>query len=1687
MPKRSTLIILLLLAVLGGLSYHFVNWATGDKHAEAVSVDGSEAETEETPGGGDAVLEQALAEKGLASGALEGASAAAGEAEVESAVKLATPAQSGQSRIMKLIEGAKLLDEATVAGVKGEKTIRVYDVGDRFKYPMVRVETLIAEDGAGPMTAMVADHLIVRVKDPKASLGEVREWMQGMGLMVRKAMHTAGHFLVSPGLDNKERFSFLLESLQKRLGSAVEVAEPDFIVFTTANLPNDDNFNRLWGMHNTGQNFGLADADIDAPEAWDKTTGSRAIKVAVIDTGVDYNHPDLAANIWINPNEIAGDGIDNDGNGFIDDVRGWDFHDNENNPMDIEGHGTHCAGTIGGVGNNSIGVAGVNWEVSIVPIRFLGPYGGSISDAIDSVNYATGIGVHLSSNSWGGGGYSELLKSAIAAAGEANQLFVAAAGNDGQNIETGDNYPSGYTFDDAIDNVIAVASVDRNDNISYFSNYAVTKVDLGAPGSAIYSTTPGNNYSTYSGTSMATPHVAGACALYLSISYDTEFQRIKQDLLETVVPIAALNGKCRTGGRLNLNDFIMRADGSSVSVQSIATTGSVGFPNYFSPGETITIHPVYRNSSNASVHSVVSSLSTRTSGVSIGVSRIDLGNMGAGEEVEPETAFSITIPESFYAPGVIDLEIKTVSGASDESIRSLQLQVCNEVEVTGTVSDAGTGAGVAGATLLLSGQLDAETMSDASGHYSFWTIDGEYSLKVSKPGYAGQKRDFIFPSSGPFDFVLTQPQLGVDLQAVNLELSQGESREINLALSNRGNGTLEWALDRRGVLLPDGEVTYTHHTNVPYRWNDISNVGTLIELVDDNNLGPFPLGFDFFFFEQEFDSIRVCSNGFLSFTNAAAPYINRSLDHQNVPENMIAFFWDDLHFLNAQSAAYYYRNEAGQMVFQFDNAEFYDEPGALFSAQVILSPDFSTQIHYKEIGRLGSASIGLRGSDRSEFYQVSYNDDFGSNESTLTIEPSLLGRVLGETSGTLTTNDHDLRLRIDASNLAPGTYQDYLIIKTNEGTGNVHRIPVTINVLDNAVLGIVSQEYQEQAGLGDGDSVPEAGETLNFNLILENTGTKDSQQVATKISGGDALVELLESESLYGPIALGEKAANETPFVIRINPAAPFGHEADFQLKLFDSTGEEISSKAFVVKVLYQEQVNGSVKIYGINKPLPGALVRVGEKTVLADAQGQFSFSFDTPGSYMVAVGASGFIGQEKEITLPYADSLDFALMNPTLEVNPKAYSSVVYQGDLTTGSIRLSNQGHGPLDWEITSGNTLNFLDGDYELSMETPYVWNDISTIGERVFLWDDNSRGPYEIGFPFKLYGKAFSQIRVCSNGFLNFGEERADYNNEPLNSPTAPDNLIAFFWDDLYFGTDSKAFIHRIDNQQCIVQFDNAGYYADRSSRLSVQVVLKSDHSITIYYKRVDIANSATIGIRGNYSKDPTAYKQVAYNESVVRAGSALTLKPNSHPYGAITSALSGTINQAAASINFTIDSSELPPGCYRDGIVLKTNQAGKNWRTIPIELRVYRNSLYEQFLERHKVPRLKWGVLEDDDCDGWSNLLEFAFGLNPASSEGAPGLNLLSIVSTASNGNLAVQNVPANQNVLNFEYRRRTDAAGLDYLLQHCEDLRGEWQTIESPSETTRATSDANIEEVQVSIPLDSTKPKRFYRIEVVPR
>jgi serine protease len=329
-------------------------------------------------------------------------------------------------------------------------------------------------------------------------------------------------------------------------------AERNYVVHAIA-TPNDPRFPELYGLDNTGQTGGTADADIDAVEAWDNSVGSADIVVGVVDTGVDYTHEDLAANMWVNPAEIPGNGVDDDGNGVIDDVHGFNAITGSGDPMDDHDHGSHCSGTIGAVGSNGIGVAGVNWEVNIMALKFLNAGGsGTLEDAISAIDYAVaqraaGVNLRVLSNSWSGGGFSQGLLDAITAASDAGILFVAAAGNASNDNDVNPTFPASYEAP----NVVAVAATDHNDQLADFSSFGATSVDLGAPGVDVLSTTIGNTYQLFSGTSMATPHVAGVAALVLSANDTLSVEELKDAVLLSGDPIPALEGITLTGRRLN--------------------------------------------------------------------------------------------------------------------------------------------------------------------------------------------------------------------------------------------------------------------------------------------------------------------------------------------------------------------------------------------------------------------------------------------------------------------------------------------------------------------------------------------------------------------------------------------------------------------------------------------------------------------------------------------------------------------------------------------------------------------------------------------------------------------------------------------------------------------------------------------------------------------------------------------------------------------------------------------------------------------------------------------------------------------------------------------------------------------------------------------------------------------------------
>ncbi len=432
-----------------------------------------------------------------------------------------------------------------------------------FLVSVFSLNTIIASSNSVP------GEMIVKIKDnSQKSQQFIFNNFKNAGLEVKRKLNVnhGGFYLVNS--TNTKSFKSNLKSVNSL--SYVEYAEPNFIYTInpisniqvnyveqrTFDYPNDERFDELWGLHNTGEELNsVAGADVAAKAAWGLTIGSPEIKIAVIDTGVNYTHPDLINNIWTNQAELNGTaGVDDDGNGYVDDIHGYDFANKDGDPMDDNGHGSHCSGTIGAIQNNGIGVAGVMGNVSIVGVKFLtGSGSGTTASAIESIDYARKLGVHVMSNSWGGGGFSAALKESIEKARDAGIIFAAAAGNSRGNNDTKPVYPSSYK----VDNIISVAAHDIKDQLASFSCYGKRTVHVAAPGVNILSTWTKGKYKSISGTSMATPHVSGVLGLFLAYSSEglTPAEVIERVMI-TSVPTNTYKPKLISGGRINAYNLL---------------------------------------------------------------------------------------------------------------------------------------------------------------------------------------------------------------------------------------------------------------------------------------------------------------------------------------------------------------------------------------------------------------------------------------------------------------------------------------------------------------------------------------------------------------------------------------------------------------------------------------------------------------------------------------------------------------------------------------------------------------------------------------------------------------------------------------------------------------------------------------------------------------------------------------------------------------------------------------------------------------------------------------------------------------------------------------------------------------------------------------------------------------------------
>ncbi len=437
-------------------------------------------------------------------------------------------------------------------GVRRSRSLRVAGlvvaVAVAGSLPVARPSAVRADEAEKPSrfalrlkTPHVPGELIVKLRD--ASSKSAMKAIATAGLTVEEANVSVPSLLRVRGSVDEGVMQAAADELY---GSGdVEYVEPNYLLYTDA-TPNDPRFNFLWGLQSSTGN------DIGAIQAWDRTTGSEDVVVGVIDSGMDIRHEDLKDNLYKNPGETPGNGIDDDGNGFVDDVNGWDAVTDTGTMRDQDGHGTHVSGTVGARGNNGLGVVGVNWRVKLLPLRFITVRSGSTFDAIQCVDYAvrlrqSGVNLRVLNNSWGGSGYTQALADVIARANAAGILFVCAAGNDSVDNDSFPHFPSSYE----LPNVISVGAMSRVTQRAGFSNYGKRSVDIFAPGDEILSTYPDNRYQSVSGTSQASPHVAGIAGLIVAANPNVTVPQMKARILGSATPEIFARTACLTGGRAN--------------------------------------------------------------------------------------------------------------------------------------------------------------------------------------------------------------------------------------------------------------------------------------------------------------------------------------------------------------------------------------------------------------------------------------------------------------------------------------------------------------------------------------------------------------------------------------------------------------------------------------------------------------------------------------------------------------------------------------------------------------------------------------------------------------------------------------------------------------------------------------------------------------------------------------------------------------------------------------------------------------------------------------------------------------------------------------------------------------------------------------------------------------------------------
>lgn len=734
----------------------------------------------------------------------------------------------------------------------------------------------------------------------------------------------------------------------------VERVSPDSTV-QIAGIPNDEEWGTLWGMDK-----------VEAPAAWDITTGSRDVVVCVIDTGVDYLHPDLINQMWTNPGEIPGNGIDDDDNGYVDDVYGINAVTGSGDPMDDNMHGTHCAGTVGAQGNNTLGVVGVAPEVSIMACKFLTASGsGSISDALVCLDYAVGMGVPISSNSWGGGGFDPVFETALDNAGLAGHLFIAAAGNDARDNDVTPSYPASY-IPPTMDAVMSIASVAENDMLSSFSQWGSTSVDLAAPGSNINSCAAsviGGGYTSISGTSMATPHVAGAAALLLAYNPAVTNLQMKQTLIDTCTGAPPLEGFMVSGGILNVRAALTGETPDPIELPDPSQAELFTSSNTFDlSGSTVTF-----SSSDYDTPCTKNEVEQFPSG-GVELSLADDGWAEVGFTNGFEfTFFGVSYDRVFVGSngyltfGQGDTEWRTSLANHNRLPRVSVLYNDMSPDEESTVSYVQT----AEMFVVTYNNIKQFDQDDRRSTFQVALMrDG--SISMSYPEVVNGNDIIVGLSNGGYSLAR--------------DLSLSDCADSEEPFPDTPTPAWEMFWPSRPFDLAGSTLTFSQEANYrPCRslWtepsypNGPSAIAAEVSVSDDESeYVTFTGDFVFPFFGQEYAGVYVGSNGYLTFALPDGSFAPSAKNHNSQPR--VSALYMDL--VPDQQSNIFVEQLADAFVVTYNNIKKFGEDNLRSNFQVMLTSEGSVSITYLSVASDGAALVGLSSGDAEIALETDLSD-----------------------------------------------------------------------------------------------------------------------------------------------------------------------------------------------------------------------------------------------------------------------------------------------------------------------------------------------------------------------------------------------------------------------------------------------------------------------------------------------------------------------------------------------------------------------------------------------------------------------------------------------------------------------------------------------------------------------------------------